>query len=258
MKICAFLKRFRLIVLSIWYNMTRILGGKNMIDIHTHLLPGLDDGSSDLEESLTMLKAMAENGVTDLFLTSHVAPRRGFLNDKLTLQEAFLSFKEQAKAIPVNLYLGSEIDQEKDLESLLEVSPTMNETSFVMIDFGMRKVDIEDIVYELKIKGYKVIIAHPERYFYTSYEDLVHLKKQGVFFQVSAPHLVKEGSKEAQKKALRLLKEDLIDFIGSDTHHTGNEDVMARAYKVVQKKKDEETAQKLFYENAKKHLINHS
>lgn len=229
-----------------------------MIDIHTHLLPGLDDGATDLEESLTMLKNMAASGITDLFLTSHVAPRRGFLNDKETLKNAYLAFKEHAKDIPVNLYLGSEVDQEKDLDLLLEASPTMNETDFVMIDFGMRKVDIEEIVYELKIKGYKIIIAHPERYFYTSYEDLVRLKKQGVYFQVSAPHLVKEGSKDAQKKALRLLKEDLIDFIGSDTHHTGNEDVMARAYKLVQKKKDEATARKLFYENAKKHLIKHS
>jgi tyrosine-protein phosphatase YwqE len=131
----------------------------------------------------------------------------------------------------------------------------MNHSSFVLIDFGMRKVDIEEILYELKIKGYKVIIAHPERYFYTSYEDLVRLKKQGAYFQVSAPHLIKEGSKEAQKKALRLLKEDLIDFIGSDSHGLSTVDAMEKAYKMVAKKKDEATAKKLFYDNAYKYLI---
>ncbi len=229
-----------------------------MIDIHTHVLPGLDDGAKDLEESLAMLKGFALNGVTDVFLTSHVAPRRGYLNDKLILQKAFDHLKEAAKDIPINLYLGSEIDQDKALESIIEMSPLMHDSSFVLIDFGMRKVDIEDIVYELKIKGYKVIIAHPERYFYTTYLDLVRLKKQGVYFQVSAPHLVKQGSKEAQKIAHRLLKDDLIDFIASDAHNAFNVDVMAKAKKVVIKKKDDITAHKLFYENAKKLLIDHA
>jgi protein-tyrosine phosphatase len=227
-----------------------------MIDVHTHIMPNVDDGAKSLEESLKLLNGLSQTGVTHVFLTPHVAKKRGYFETKETFTDHFNALCDAAKAIPIKLLLGSEVDESDDLIDVLSTAHTMNESNFVLIDFGMRKCDIEDVVYECQIKGYKVIVAHPERYFYTSMDVLRRLKKQGAYFQVSAPHLIKLGHKDAQKKAKQLLNENLIDFIGSDIHRDGIVmNAMEKAYKVIEKKKGQAVADALCYLNAKKYLV---
>ncbi len=224
-----------------------------MIDIHTHILYGVDDGSKSLEESLAMLKGMEESGVKVVFLTPHVARKRGYYDIPI-FKERFNEIKKaaQSQGLKIKLCLGSEVDESDNLFEDLDQAPNMNGTNVYMVDFGMRKTNIEEIVYESLVKGIPIIVAHPERYFYVDFEMLKAIKKAGALFQVSAPHLIKLGNKDAQKLAQKLLKEDLIDFIGSDTHHQHNDlSVMKKAYKYVVKKKGKDVADKLFYMNAK-------
>ena len=224
-----------------------------MIDIHTHLLYGVDDGVKTLEESVKVLAAMEASGVETVFLTPHVARKRGFYQLKLFKTR----FKEIQNAIKkenlkINIVLGSEIDDSKALLDDIEVAPSMNGTNVYMVDFGMKRTNIEEIVYECSVRGIHIIVAHPERYYYADLEMLKEVKKAGGLLQVSAPHLLKMGNKKAQKLARKLLKEDMIDFIGSDTHRLTNDlSVMEKAYRYVAKKKGDECAYKLFYMNAK-------
>ncbi len=230
-----------------------------MIDIHTHILPQVDDGAKDIEESLTMLKNFEQCGITAVFATSHVAPNRGFNNTKATLINIFdtLQKRVQEAAINIKLYFGSEIDDHEKLEAIIASAPTMNNTNYVLLDFGMKKADIEDITYELKIRNIKTIVAHPERYTYLDIETIRRLKKQGVLFQVSAPHLIKHGRKASQKIAKQMLKEQLIDFVASDAHHANTmNNAMQKAYDVVKKKTSLEYAEKIFIKNAETYLIN--
>ena len=231
-----------------------------MIDIHTHILPGVDDGSTDIEESITMLKNFQACGVTAVFATSHVAPKRGYQNTVSNLINSFdiLKQKVQEAGIKIELYLGSEIDNHEALEEIIKTAPTLNNTNFVLLDFGMKKADIEDITYELRIRNIYTIVAHPERYTYLDIETIRTLKKQGVLFQVSAPHLIKRGRKEAQKLAKQMLKENLIDFVASDAHHANKlNNAMKLAYDMVKKKTSQAYANKIFKTNAEKLLINH-
>jgi protein-tyrosine phosphatase len=224
-----------------------------MIDIHTHILPGVDDGVTTLEESLIILENFANNGVTAAVATSHVAKRRGYANTHDNLKARFETLVEaKNKAnIPIELYLASEVDEQDDLFDVLKEIPLFNNNT-VLLDVGMRKCDVESVIYELSIRGYNTIIAHPERIFYFDIEIIRSLKKKGVMFQVSAPHLIKLGNKTAQKLAKQMLKEKLIDVVATDTHHANQyNDSMKRAYDVVAKKVSEEYAKRIFVENPK-------
>jgi len=224
-----------------------------MIDIHTHLLPAIDDGSKSLEDSIALLKSCEADGITALVLTSHIAPLRGFIPSREQLLDCFKKLVQSANdaGLSIELFLGAEVDEQGQLSKVIEKGYTINNTKYVLIDFGMRRADISEVVYNLKLKGYKPIIAHPERYEYLGFEDLVKLKKEGCIFQISALHLVKKGHKTAQKKALKLLKHDLIDVVASDMHHKGHMHTMKNAYDFVEKKKGSAYAKKLFVENPK-------
>ncbi len=224
-----------------------------MIDIHTHLMPGVDDGVKTVEEALECLKAMEENGVEAVFLTPHVAKKRRYY--KLDVfHERFALIQEALKAEKrsINVYLGSEIDESDGLFEDIEKAPSMNGTNVYMIDYGMREANIEESIYECLVRGVHVIVAHPERLDYLDFKRLKAIKAEGALFQVSAPHLIKMGDRRAQKMARKLLKEDLIDFVASDTHSSHNRmDIMAKAYRYVKKKKGADVAHKIFYMNAK-------
>jgi len=219
-----------------------------MIDIHTHILPGVDDGAGSYEDALVMLEAYDEQGIEAVVLTPHVAPRRGFFNTRETLGSVFEALLEKVKqrGLGIKIYLGSEFDEGDSVLEDIKAGVTLNDTRFVLLDFGMREADIADVVYEMMIKGYRVIIAHVERYAYVSFEDIKRYRKEGALIQVNAKHLLKKGSKEAQKMALKLLKHDLIDIVASDMHHKENLTDFKEAYALVTKKKNKETAEKLF------------
>lgn len=224
-----------------------------MIDIHTHILPNVDDGATTLEESLIILENFATHGVTAVAATSHVAKKRGYDNTKANLKarfDALVKAKNQA-GIHIDLYLASEIDEQDDLFDVIKDAPLFSQNT-VLLDVGMRKCDVESVIYELSIRGYNTIIAHPERIFYFDIELIRRLKKKGVLFQVSSPHLIKLGNKNAQKLAKHMMKERLIDVVATDTHHANQyNDSMKQAYQVVAKKTSEAYAQRIFIENPK-------
>ncbi len=220
-----------------------------MIDTHNHILPGVDDGAQSYDESLEMLKALEEHGVNKVMLTPHYAPLRGFHKSHSDLLIVFNELKRKMfeTSLNIEIFLGSEVDFSKTIENDLLVAPTLNETNAVLIDFGYGSPDIEEAVYELSLKGYKIVIAHPERYRNTSIATWKRIRKQGGLLQVSAKHLIKRGSKSAQKQAIAFLKADMIDLVATDLHDIKDADTMKKAFKKIQKKKSLETAQRLFY-----------
>lgn len=193
-----------------------------MIDIHCHLIPNVDDGSKSLEESIELIKKAISIGVTDIILTSHYGSQRGYISTHEEVVDGYNLLVEETQKLNlrINLYLGREIDATEDVESLLKTKTveTLNNTKYVLIDFGMEKADIDDICYDLVIAGYKPVIAHPERYRYTKISDFVKWKKTGALIQMNATSLFHNSSKEVKKKAKYLLKYNLIDILASDTH----------------------------------------
>ncbi len=224
-----------------------------MIDIHAHYIQNVDDGSESLENSISMIEEALENGVTDIICTPHYRE-----NFKLPYLEVNKKFEELKKAIKekninVNLYLGREVYCEKGVKNLLlSDNFSMNNTKYVLIEFSSyNSDDMEQIVYELNLKGFIPIVAHIERYCNVSIDDAIDVKDAGGLIQINASSLFGKDKKYFKKKVKALLRENLVDFVASDVHED-RINHMKEAYLYVSKKCGKEYANLIFNENAKK------
>lgn len=195
-----------------------------MIDIHCHILPGLDDGAFSLDESLMMAESAFESGTRGIFCTPHSGP---YLHDELL--EVFGSLKEAVAAqnIPVELYLGQEIyltenyaRQIRDIGNGYPV--TINGTPYALVEFNPTAHSriLRDAVDCLCAEGFIPIIAHPERYA-AVIEDVFlaeRLKASGALLQVNKGSLKGAFGSDALQAASYLLYERTADFVASDAH----------------------------------------
>lgn len=225
-----------------------------MIDIHSHLLPFVDDGSNSEETSLLLLKNAQDIGVTDVILTPHY--KTGFKKTPEELKEVFSSFvkKKNERNINVNLYLGNEIHYSKNTRKALKDNTvlSLNGTKYVLIEFEYFKpVDVTEVVYGLLLDGYIPIVAHVERYAYISIGDIIEIKNMGGLIQVNANSFVGDSKRRLKKRVKKLFKLSLVDFVASD-EHAKRKNCLSLAREFVVKKYGNDIANKIFVENAKK------
>ncbi len=224
-----------------------------MIDIHSHILPLVDDGSKSLDDSLTMLKNLKKIGVKDVVLTPH---NRGiYLCSKGQLKKEFEKFKKASASIGINLYLGQEIYyNDSTLEKLKSGELlTINNSKHVLLEFGADNVsEIVEFTYLVKKAGFIPIIAHPERYNSLDSFDIEEIKSVGGLIQINASSII-NGSFSTRRMVKKLLKLKLVDFIASDIHFN-RKLVLDKAKKYVSKKFGKEMADVLFELNAKEIL----
>lgn len=219
-----------------------------MIDIHSHVLPFVDDGAPSEEVSVTLLKNAVAEGVTDLFCTPHY--RGNYKASAEEIKDRFEKLKARAAAegLPIRLYLGQEIFVKEDIKGLLASDKvlTMNGTKFVLVEFDLfTRSEIVETVYELKHEGYKPIVAHLERYGYADIDDAYEIKKSGGFIQVNAASIVGDGKKAYAKFIKSLFAEGYVDFVASDVH-LGRQNGMKDAYAFVRRKFGEDAAEVVF------------
>jgi len=204
-----------------------------MKDIHSHLLPGIDDGCTDFDESIALLKELEKKGVTEIVLTPHYIKNSKFTCNKDEKKKIYNKLIKKVKEnnIDIKLYLGNEIYLDDDILDLLEKKEieTINNSKYLLIEFPMftYQATALNIFDELIHKGYKIILAHPERYPYVV--DDIHLldkyKDMGVLFQGNYESLYDKYGKQSRKTLKKLLKMGYISFLASDTHHTINLDI---------------------------------
>ncbi|MGL6153848.1 MAG: tyrosine-protein phosphatase [Cetobacterium sp.] len=188
-----------------------------MIDIHNHVLQGIDDGSRSLEESIELVKKAKELGYEALVLTSHYHSSRGYFSENYgdRLEELRRALEE--RNISMELYEGNEVFLGMDYRKILEERKfrTINGSRYLLVEIDPMEIPL---VTEKKLKyvmelGYLPILAHCERYINFKVRDLYKLKSMGVFLQVNI------GSWKGKKKLLKkIIKFNLIDFLGSDVH----------------------------------------
>ncbi len=229
-----------------------------MIDIHTHILFDVDDGAHSIEDSINMLTAASSIGIKHVVLTPHVSKYRPSKCSNDVMIKRFDEIKKviNEQGIDITLYLGAEIDEHDDLIETVKSGCTIHQSKYALIDFTMRTTDISEVIYEMNLYGYQVIIAHPERLDYLDYDSLIELKQEGALFQVSANHLVYKHPKKAHKIAMKLLKDELIDLVSSDAHDINTILSMKKAYEVVLKKKGKAYTNKIFVDFPKEILEN--
>ncbi len=229
-----------------------------MIDIHTHILPFIDDGSDSIEKSIEMLKNEKSVGVTDVFLTPHY--RLGeYEYDKQTVVEKYNEFLQKLEGVEglPNLHLGQESFCDEYIYERVETKNILclGDSKAVLLEFNYKDdTDIADYVYNFSVLGYYPIVAHVERYRYADRYMIISIKQNGGLIQVNASAITGHMGKNVQHFVLKLIKEGLVDFIASDLHHDTQKH-LKEAYDFIKKKFKNKVADALFTDNAKKYIL---
>lgn len=209
-----------------------------MIDIHSHIIPNIDDGSTSEEISIEMLKTSYKSGTKVIVLTPHYY--RGKYMEPLTVvKKKAEEVKELARNnnIDIDILVGQEIYFTPSLLEDLDNGEigTINDTRYMLIEFNLTKFEYEifDIIHELKIRGIIPVIAHPERYrdFQKEPSKINEFIDAGCLFQLNANSISGILGSEAKKLSEIFIKNKIYSFLGSDAHGLGKRNTDIYVYK---------------------------
>lgn len=192
-------------------------------DIHNHLLPGVDDGSTDVTTSKNLFEKMNHMGITSCVMTPHIMSQV-WENTKEGLSTTFDSLNQNVFFQDKNIHLGAEYMLDDQFRSHLYNSPLLTiKDDFVLIEMSYHQPPLQlyDFLFEIQVEGYRPILAHPERYnfYHGRMEDYKKLKKAGCFFQLNLLSVTGYYGYPAAKTAEILLGAGMYDFTGTDIHH---------------------------------------
>lgn len=237
-----------------------------MIDIHAHLLPGMDDGAPNLTETLAMISLAAESGVTAMVATPHCNIPGGYKNylDE-TYKKCFLRVTEAVKkaGLPVQILPGAEVFVTYDLVRLVREKRilTLNGSRYLLMefDFGEDPAFADDVLAQTRSAGIIPVIAHAERYGFVQEipEILYDWRENGYLIQVNKGSVLGKFGRRAQKTAGWILEEYLASVIASDAHGSRQRTpYLLDAYKELKKTYSESYLKILFEENPRRILEN--
>lgn len=201
------------------------------VDMHSHILPGLDDGSENLETSLELVQIMKNLGYHKLIMTPHIMSDF-YRNTPEGIRASLKLLQDAVKEAGIEIELACAAEHYLD-EGLLEKLDNDEELlclsdKYLLFEtsFLNEPLNLRDAIFKMQAKGYKPVLAHPERYtyFYGKFNDLVALREHGVLLQINLNSLTGYYSPGAKTVAERLIDQGLVDMVGSDVHglkHTG-------------------------------------
>ena len=228
-----------------------------MIDIHCHILPNVDDGSESLEESIEMAKIAESEGITKIVNTSHChfdfKYKKG--NElKLELEKFNQALKEEN--INIEVLLGNELYYTSDLIERFDELDffSMNNSKYILMEFSPINFpkNIEDVIYEIKIRGYIPIIAHAERYKQVQEDVNIVLDciKEGALIQVNASSILGKNGEKTEDTSKKLLDNNMVHFVATDAHSSNRRRPLIKdSYNYILKNYGKEVSEKLFIEN---------
>ena len=226
----------------------------NSSDIHSHLIPGIDDGSRSVEDTNFLLSEMSKIGFTSIITTPHIFANvwnnteksiEDKFNETKPLIDSSIDLKNFgfASEYMIDSYFMKRLEKEK----LLTIKDNM---ILIEMSYLSAPIQLYEIIFEIQVRGYQPILAHPERYnfYHNNYKEYTKLKDTGCLFQLNLLSTVDYYGKNITKIADKLLKDDLIDFIGSDIHHKNHVASFSRKIGIKNSKKLEEAIEKnLFF-----------
>ena len=210
---------------------------KGMTDIHSHVLPGVDDGSPDIETSLSLLRYMESLGLREVWLTPHIMEDYPSLNQKL--QQRFEALRA-AYSGPLSLSLSSEYMMDAAFTGKLkgELLPLGKNHLLVETSYMSPPVGLQELLMQVWNAGYLPVIAHPERYLYMDEKDYGQLKERGYSFQLNLMSLSGYYGPFPKAVSEKLLKQEMYDFVGTDLHHLARYQPLLDKLKLTRKQLD--------------------
>ena len=220
-----------------------------MTDLHSHILPGMDDGAADTKEAIALLRAQQRDGVGVVALTPHYNSYRDHFDKFLRKREkAFERLREAAKDIPVKLLLGAEVAFFEDLPNH-DIEPLcITGTKAVLIEMPIAfyPSSVPEVFCSLSQKGFVPIVAHVERYPYIMHDEglLDDLSLCGALMQINADSLF--GSVMMRKQLLDFIESKRVHILATDAHSMKRRPPMlAKAMKLVRKRLGDDAAETL-------------
>lgn len=226
----------------------------NAVDMHNHILPGIDDGSPDIETSIRLIKEYKALGYTKIIATPHTMSDYypNTTESILTALDKVNSELANQNIQDVEIKAASEymIDPwfEEMIDSKSKLLTYKDNHVLIEMSYLRESENFSEILYKLQLQGYQPILAHPERYSYylDNFDKYYGFKTQGIKLQLNMLALTKHYGSKIQKTAKRLLKEGMYDFIGIDTHRMEHLDSVTQ---IKISKKDEEAIKQLLSNN---------
>lgn len=228
-----------------------------MIDLHCHILPGIDDGAKDLSISVEMARMAVADGITTTVCTPHITPgiynnEAGIIHEKIALLQNALIENQ----VHLELLMGADIHIAPDLAERLSegVYPSIAGTRYFLFEPPHHVVPprIVELTRRLLDKGFIPVLTHPERLSWIDghYDIITKLDEAGAAVQITAAAITGRFGKKPQYWAERLLDEGRVDIIASDGHNlTGRPPVMSQARDVVSKRLGENAGEAMVLDN---------
>lgn len=207
------------------------------VDLHSHLLPGIDDGARTMDESIELIKGLKALGYSKLITTPHIMSDT-YPNSSEIIRQALSSVQEQLKnnGIEIQIEAASEYYLDEHFIDLLKTGDILTfGDNYVLFEtsYTIRPFALYDHIYAIASRGYRPLLAHPERYHYLngSLEEYIKIRDMGVYFQLNINSVGGYYSRPVQKTAQMLIENGMIDFVGSDTHRMRHIEFLGASFK---------------------------
>jgi protein-tyrosine phosphatase len=237
-----------------------------VIDLHNHILPGIDDGASNLQESLEIARQFAAEGVVAIAATPHLDPLHGRGATPAEVRERLVAVQcaVDSADLGLRLHLGQEVFLTPEVPDLLQQGRalTLAGSTYVLVEVSLvaleRPLYLDAVLFRLQIIGYRPILAHPERYPFVQRDPAAatDLVGRGTAFQLTAPALLGDYGGRTRRTAERLLESGAYALAGSDRHHPGKSRSLASLAAKLAGDYDAELAALLLRENPRRVLEN--
>ncbi|MEK5361894.1 tyrosine-protein phosphatase [Peribacillus castrilensis] len=215
-----------------------------MIDLHCHILPGVDDGSPDMQESIVMAKRAVEAGITHIFATPHHLNER-YVNVKDDIIDCVFELNEclQQENIPLSVHPGQELRIHRELFVSLEKGEVLtldNTNKYLLLELPSGHVPsyTQELIYELLLKGITPIIVHPERNkeLIENHNLLFKLVQEGALTQLTSDSIIGIFGKNVKSFSKKIIENNLTHFIATDAHNvTSRGFTLQKAYETITK-----------------------
>jgi len=192
------------------------------VDIHSHLLPGIDDGAKNMEQSVNYIHELQELGFSKLICTPHIYSDV-YPNTPDTILPVLAAVNEKVKEAGLNVKMGAAAEYMAESDFLVTGGLLTLKGDYILIEMSylVETPNIDEIIFNLQVKGYKVILAHPERYnfYHNRLERYQRIKDSGCALQLNLLSVLGYYGKSVKKMAEYLLENKMYDFAGTDLHH---------------------------------------
>lgn len=231
---------------------------ERFIDMHCHILPGVDDGAVNAGETEKMLRIAYNEGICCMIATPHYHPYRG-MEEPAVLRKRLSLVRKIAQQIDekFRIYLGTEIYFGQDVAEKLQQGDilTMNKRNYVLVEFSPSDSFnyMKQSLQQIQMAGYQVILAHAERYqcLLNNMEAATHIWEMGIQIQINAGTISGESGRRAKQFVKELMEQDMVFGVGTDAHHSDRRAPrMKKAAACVKKKYGEDYMRRIFFSNA--------